>query len=68
MVSWRGNGVLDTNSPSGFDAQFTPQVFNLSAGTHQLIVVGREANTQLGQITIQLRPPVPQNLRVVGLK
>jgi hypothetical protein len=68
MVSWRGNGVLDTNSPSGFDAQFSPQVFNLSAGTHQLIVVGREANTQLGQITIQLRPPVPQNLRVVGLK
>jgi len=44
-VSWRGNGTHKVN-------QFAPKVFNLSAGTHQLIVRGREANCQLGQITI----------------
>jgi hypothetical protein len=51
-VSWRGNGGVDANSPSGMDAQFAPQVFNLSAGTHQLIVRGREGLVQLGTITI----------------
>src|SRR5205807_4725083 len=29
-----------------------PQVFNLAAGNHQLIIRGREPNTQLGTITI----------------
>lgn len=29
-----------------------PQIFNLAAGNHQLIIRGREANTQLGMITI----------------
>lgn len=45
VVSWRGTGT-DTNN------QFVPQVFSLSAGTHELIIIGREANAQLGQITI----------------
>jgi hypothetical protein len=44
-VSWRGNGTTTSN-------QFTPKVFTLSAGTHQLIVRGREANCQLSSITI----------------
>ena len=44
-VSWRGNGTDIT-------AQYAPKVFALSAGTHQLIVRGREADTQLGMITI----------------
>ena len=44
-VSWRGNGTPDIN-------QFTPKVFNLSAGTHQLIVRGGEANCQLGTVTL----------------
>jgi hypothetical protein len=44
-VSWRGNGTFDVN-------QFAPKVFSLSAGTHQLIVRGREGNCQLGNITI----------------
>jgi hypothetical protein len=48
-VSWRGNGTFD-------NAQFAPKVFTLSAGAHQLIVRGREGNTQLGNITIR---PVP---------
>jgi Big-like domain-containing protein/parallel beta helix pectate lyase-like protein len=45
-VSWRGSGTFDS-------AQFAPKVFNLSAGTHTLIVRGREANCQLGNITIR---------------
>jgi len=45
-VAWRGTGTFDS-------AQFAPKVFNLSAGTHTLIVRGREANCQLGSITIR---------------
>jgi hypothetical protein len=48
-VSWRGNGTYDNN-------QFAPKVFALAAGTHQLIVRGREANCQLGTITIAPAP------------
>jgi hypothetical protein len=44
-VSWRGTGTYNNN-------QYAPKVFNLTAGTHQLIVRGREANCQLGAITI----------------
>ena len=44
-VSWRGNGTTFVN-------QFTPKVFTLSAGTHKLIVRGREANCQFSSITI----------------
>jgi len=56
-VSWRGTGT-DTSD------QFVPKVFALSAGTHQLIIRGREANTQLGTITISpasstTPPPTP---------
>jgi hypothetical protein len=58
-VTWRGSGTDIT-------PQYTPKVFALSAGVHQLIVRGREAGAQLGQITIapvapevtvQLSPP-----------
>ena len=44
-IGWRGTG-------SDTAPQFTPEVFNLSAGTHQLIVRGREPNTQLGTLTL----------------
>jgi hypothetical protein len=56
IVAWRGNGT-STNS------QFVPNVFPLSAGTHQLIIVGREAGVELGAIRISLPPP--QNPRFV---
>lgn len=52
-VCWRGNGTPD--SP-----QFSPKVFNLIAGTHQLIVRGREPNTQLQSITIAPAGPTLQ--------
>jgi len=52
LVSWRGAGTFDNN-------QFAPKVFTLTAGTHQLIVRGREANCQLGAITITPRATLP---------
>ncbi|MEW6301933.1 MAG: Ig-like domain-containing protein [Verrucomicrobiota bacterium] len=45
-VSWRGSGTVENN-------EFAPKVFTLTAGTHQLIVRGREANAQLGTITLK---------------
>lgn len=60
IVGWRGNGT-DTND------QFVRKIFTLSAGTHQLVIVGREANTQLAQLSIVAVPPPPQNLRIVAL-
>lgn len=59
VVSWRGTGT-ETNN------QFVPEIFNLSAGTHALIVRGREGGTQLAGIAILQMPPAPQNLRVIS--
>jgi hypothetical protein len=44
-VSWRGNGTDTAN-------QFVPQIFTLSAGSHQLILRGREANALLQDLTL----------------
>jgi hypothetical protein len=44
-ASWRGNA---TSGPP----QYAPKVFNLTAGTHQLFVRGREPDTQLQSFTI----------------
>jgi hypothetical protein len=60
-VSWRGNGNGDPAS-----SQYIPEVFALSAGTHQLIIVGRDANTTLGTITIAAVPPMLQIRATVG--
>ncbi|HWB01667.1 MAG TPA: choice-of-anchor D domain-containing protein [Verrucomicrobiales bacterium] len=57
IVSWRGNGTDGAN-------QFTPKFFNLSAGQHQLIIRGRERNTQLSSVSIIKLPDPPQRLRV----
>lgn len=46
-VSWQGNGTVDSS-------QFAPKIFALTAGTHQLIIRGRESNVRLG--TIRLTP------------
>ena len=58
IVSWRGNGTADAN-------EIVPKIFNLTQGAHQLIIRGREANTQLDRFTIVNLPSPPQNLRVV---
>jgi hypothetical protein len=59
LISWRGNGT-DTAD------QFVPKVFTLTAGMHQLIIIGREANTQLSSLSILQIPPPPQNLHILG--
>jgi len=59
-VSWRGNGT-------DLSDQFVPEIFSLAAGTHQLIIVGRESNTQLQQLTIMQLPPAPANLRITAI-
>jgi hypothetical protein len=48
-MSRRGSGTYDNN-------QYMPQVFNLSAGPHQLILRGREANALLRDLTVVLYP------------
>jgi hypothetical protein len=58
IASWRGNGTFDNN-------QFVPKVFTLSAGAHQLVVLGREAGLQLQNFAILKLPPPPQNFRVL---
>jgi hypothetical protein len=45
VASWRGNA---TSGPP----QFSPKVFKLTAGTHQLYVRGREPDVQLQSFTI----------------
>lgn len=45
-ASWRGNGTWDNN-------QYVPKVFNLSAGIHELIIRGREADLRLDTVSIE---------------
>jgi hypothetical protein len=52
IVSWRGDGAADGD-------QFAPKRFKLDAGKHQLIIIGREPETQLKSISIQPAPPEP---------
>jgi hypothetical protein len=60
QVSWRGTG------DDGSD-QFNPKVFNLTQGTHQLIIRGREANSLLGTITISPANVVPAPWQVLDV-
>ncbi|HOX56472.1 MAG TPA: hypothetical protein PLC99_06240 [Verrucomicrobiota bacterium] len=59
-VSWQGDGTWDA-------PQFINKVFSLTVGTHQLIIRGREKNTQLQRISIvkDVGPMPPSNLRLV---
>src|SRR4051794_2895303 len=58
IVNWQGTGTWD-------NPQLVPKVFALTAGSHQLIIRGREANTQVDRIAILNVPQAPQGLRVV---
>jgi hypothetical protein len=58
LVGWRGSGSFSA-------PEFPIKMFNLAAGTHQLIIVGREGNTKLGTISVIAQPKAPQNLRIV---
>jgi hypothetical protein len=58
LVNWQGNGTSD-------NPQFVPKVFTLAPGIHQLIIRGREPNTQLETLAILSVPQPPQNLHIV---
>jgi hypothetical protein len=60
-VSWRGNGTSDPNT-----AQFRPKTFQLTAGTHQLIIRGREANATLATLSIVAAPPTLKMRALAG--
>ncbi len=45
-VSWRGSGTAGAN-------EFSPRYFALSAGTHELILRGREGGTQVASVRIE---------------
>jgi len=59
IVSWRGSGTADAN-------EVVPKYFALTQGTHQLIIRGREANTQLDRFIIFKRTAAPTNLRTLA--
>jgi hypothetical protein len=63
LVSWRGTGSDGVGTDPG--PQFSPEVFALSAGTHSLYIVGREANTELQGFSILKVPTAPTGLRVL---
>jgi len=61
-VSWRGSGTP-------ISQEFNPKVFELSAGEHELIIIGREANAKLDRITFtayseEPEPPQENELQV----
>jgi hypothetical protein len=63
QVSWQGNGTFD-------NPELAPKVFTLSAGVHQLIIRGREPNTQIQQVSIVRNASAPlaapSNLRLIS--
>lgn len=58
-VSWRGIGA-PSNSQAG------PKTFHLAAGTHKLIIRGREPRAELRKLAVVMIPEPPANLRVFG--
>lgn len=56
-VSWQGTGSWD-------NPQYVPAVFNLTEGTHQLILRGREANAKFQKFSIVKMPSPPTGLRI----
>jgi hypothetical protein len=58
-VSWRGNGT-------DVSPQFPNKTFDLTAGWHQLIIAGREADTRIYSIKVfqAAPPPVPPSTPV----
>jgi hypothetical protein len=61
IVSWRGNGNADPAS-----AQYSPKVFTLSAGTHQVIIRGQDANTTLGTVSIAVALPPQLQIHIAS--
>lgn len=57
IASWQGGGTYAA-------PEFVPKAFTLTAGTHQLIIRGRESGVEINSITIVKQIAPPTNLRV----
>ena len=55
-----------TNEVVTWGTSTTPQVWSLNAGTHQLIIRGREAGVKVGHIIISVPPVPPANLHIMA--
>ncbi|MHA3774164.1 fibronectin type III domain-containing protein [Verrucomicrobiota bacterium sgz303538] len=51
--AWRGNGTVDV-------PELSPKYFDLTAGTHELIIRGRESGVKLDKVTLVKRPSSPE--------
>jgi hypothetical protein len=56
LLNWRGSGDATSD-------EFSPKVFKLEPGKHQLILVGREPGTELKSITIRPARNAPANVQ-----
>lgn len=56
-ASWQGSGTYN-------DPEFVPKAFTLTAGTHQLVIRGRESSVEINSISIVKQIAPPTNLRV----
>jgi hypothetical protein len=57
LVTWRGSGAVGGSQ--------APQAWFLSAGSHQLIIRGREERTRFSRVTLVPGPQTPANLTIV---
>jgi hypothetical protein len=60
LLGWRGNGTFEA-------AEFPTKYFDLTPGTHRLIIRGREANAQIYGVVIRkssARPSAPTGLQL----
>lgn len=61
LVTWRGTGIWD--SP-----EISPKTWSIPAGQHTLYVLGRESNTLLDSLTLELlSSPAPVAIGVISL-
>ncbi|RYD84930.1 MAG: hypothetical protein EOP84_04085, partial [Verrucomicrobiaceae bacterium] len=55
--AWRGTGTPEKN-------EYAPKYFTLTAGTHEVIIRGREAGVRIDKVSLVKRPTAPQQLQV----
>jgi len=59
-VSWRGDGTDVSN-------QFVPKIFTLTQGQHQILIRGREVDTELQSMKVLQLPTPPLGLKVIAV-
>lgn len=59
-IGWRGDGTFD-------EPALHPKIFELDAGSHELIITGRESGTRLDKLTL-LKKEISSEEEYTGLK